>query len=216
MPVTRFPDPRRSTPEGIVALGGDLHPDSLILAYSQGIFPWPIEGLPLAWFCPPERAILEFEQLHIPRSLVRAKKNSHLLFTRDQAFREVITACGELPRPNPGGTWITPEMRKAYIHLHKQGIAHSMEAWEGKELVGGIYGVEVRGVFSGESMFYRKPNASKLVLLALMDYLNSKGLSWIDIQVMTPHMESLGARLLNRDLFLKKLSQTQALGLQLF
>ena len=173
MPVKRFPDPRQATEDGIVALGGDLHPDSLTLAYSQGIFPWPVKGLPLAWFCPEERAILDFNELHIPRSLVKARKNTTFRFTIDQAFEPVIRACAEVRREE--GTWITEEMIEAYIDYHREGHAHSVEAWEGSRLVGGIYGVDAGGAFAGESMFYLEPNASKLALLHLVDHLRRAG-----------------------------------------
>src|SRR4051812_36000266 len=131
MPLYRFPDPRLSTPEGIVALGGDLKVERLITAYRMGIFPWPIEGIPLAWFCPPRRAILEFDQLHISRSLTRVRKRLPFRFTIDQVFQEVIQACSTSPRPGQEGTWITPEMTQAYCELHRLGIAHSIETWNG-------------------------------------------------------------------------------------
>ncbi|MGZ3689329.1 MAG: leucyl/phenylalanyl-tRNA--protein transferase [Bdellovibrionota bacterium] len=216
MAVKSFPDPRQTTEEGILALGGDLEPETLLLAYRQGIFPWPIEGYPLAWFCPPKRAVLELERLHIPRSLAKVAKKTPFRFTIDQAFDEVIAACAEASRPGQPGTWITPEMLDAYRVLHRLGRAHSVEAWEDQELVGGIYGVDAGGAFAGESMFFRKPYASKLALLHLLEHLRARGLEWIDIQMLTPHMEALGAREISRDAFLRKLSQTQARGLTLF
>ncbi|HLE00682.1 MAG TPA: leucyl/phenylalanyl-tRNA--protein transferase [Bdellovibrionota bacterium] len=199
-----------------MALGGDLDPETLILAYRNGIFPWPIEGLPLAWFCPPRRAILEFSSLHIPRSLARAKARSSFSFTMDIAFGEVIRACADCPRPGQPGTWITGEMLAAYSRLHELGFAHSVEVWDGTELAGGIYGVSVDGTFAGESMFFRKSPASKLALLHLIEFLQANGLTWMDIQVMTPHMRALGAKLISRDQFLKRLKQTRSLGLNLF
>src|SRR4051794_17207354 len=162
MPVLRFPDPSKAGPEGILAIGGDLHPDSLLLAYRQGIFPWPIERLPLAWFCPPERAILRFADLRVPRRLARLARQGRFRLTVDTAFDAVIAACAARHRRREGGTWITPAIRRAYQEFHRLGHAHSAEAWEGEELVGGIYGVEVDGAFAGESMFYLRPNASKL------------------------------------------------------
>lgn len=216
MPVTRFPDPRRAGPEGVVAVGGDLHPRTLMLAYRQGIFPWPVEGYPLLWFCPGQRAVLDFAELHVSRSLAREQRRSRLRFTTDQDFRAVINHCARVPRPGQDGTWITPEIVAAYCELHRLGHAHSVEAWDGGELAGGIYGVDAGGAFGGESMFYLRPNASKLALLHLVGHLRGRGLEWLDVQVMTPHMRALGARLISRDLFLERLARTRARGLKLF
>ncbi len=216
MPVSEFPDPRSANPEGVVAVGGDLHPDSLLLAYRQGIFPWPVEGLPLLWFSPAERGVLEFAHLHISRSLARARKHTALRFTIDAAFTAVIRACADTPRPGQDGTWITPQIVAAYTRLHRLGIAHSVEAWNGTRLVGGVYGVDVDGAFAAESMFYHEPYASKLALLHLVDHLLRHGLDWLDIQVLTPHLTRLGARPMPRDEFLEKLRRTRARGLRLF
>ncbi|HUI27819.1 MAG TPA: leucyl/phenylalanyl-tRNA--protein transferase [Candidatus Kryptonia bacterium] len=216
MPIVEFPDPRSANPDGIVAVGGDLHPQSLLLAYRQGIFPWPVEGLPLLWFCPAERGTLEFANLHIPRSLVRARRQTSLCFTIDAAFPEVIRACAASPRPMQQGTWITPAVIAAYIRFHQLGFAHSVEAWRGERLVGGVYGVDIDGAFAAESMFHCEPNASKLALLYLADHLQSRGLEWLDIQVLTPHLVRLGARAISRDEFLEKLRRTRARGLRLF
>ena len=216
MPIVRFPDPRDATADGIVAIGGDLHPESLLLAYREGIFPWPMDGLPLLWFSPPERAVLDFGALHVPRSLERARRRSTLRFTIDRAFAEVIRACAGTPRPGQPGTWITAGIEAAYVRLHHLGVTHSVEAWDGGALVGGVYGVDVDGAFAAESMFFRQPNASKLALLYLIDHLRSRGLDWLDIQVMTPHLERLGARLVLRDDFLLRLQATRARGLRLF
>ncbi len=205
-----------TTSEDIVALGGNLEPETLRQAYRNGIFPWPADDLPLLWFCPRERAILEFASLHVPRSLARARRRSDLRFTIDKAFADVITACADTPRPGQDGTWITPEMIDAYIRLHELGIAHSVEAWRDDRLVGGIYGVDTDGALSAESMFYREPYASKLALLHLIDHLRSRGAEWMDIQVMTPHMERLGARNVPRREFLELLRRTRKRGLVLF
>jgi leucyl/phenylalanyl-tRNA--protein transferase len=215
-PVINFPDPRYASEEGIVALGGVLSTENLLRAYRRGIFPWPIEGLPLPWFCPGERAILEFRDLHVSRSLRYAMKRSALRFSIDEAFPQVIRACAGAKRAGEAGTWITPGIIHAYCELHRLGYAHSAEAWEGESLVGGVYGVEVDGAFGGESMFYLRPNASKLALLFLIKELQASGLDWMDIQMMTPHMAALGARLIPRDEFLERLAQTRALGLKLF
>ena len=216
MPIKRFPDPRSADAEGIVAVGGDLHPQSLLLAYRQGIFPWPVEGLPMLWFCPAERAVLDFDRLHLPRSLVRARRQSTLRFTVDVAFAEVIRGCSQTPRPGQDGTWITPELLRSYVRFHELGYAHSVEAWEGPQLVGGVYGVDVDGAFCAESMFYRRPNASKLALLHLIDLLRAAGGEWLDVQVVTPHMQRLGVRTISRDEFLERLRRTRALGMRPF
>ena len=215
-PVINFPDPRSASPEGVVALGGTLSTENLLRAYRRGIFPWPIDGLPLPWFCPAERAILEFKDLHVSRSLRHARKRNLFRFTINEAFPEVISACARAVRPDEAGTWITPQIIRAYCELNRLGYAHSIEAWENDALVGGIYGVEVDGAFGGESMFYVRPNASKLALLFLSEHLQARGLDWMDIQMMTPHMEALGAKLLTRDEFLDKLAETRARGLKLF
>jgi leucyl/phenylalanyl-tRNA--protein transferase len=216
MPVAEFPDPRSANRDGIVAVGGDLHPQSLLLAYRQGIFPWPVEGFPLLWFCPAERGVLEFQDLHLPRSLARARRQTALRLSIDAAFAQVIRACAATPRPGQDGTWITPQIITAYVRLHRMGITHSVEAWRGERLVGGIYGVEVDGAFAAESMFYHEPDASKLALLHLIEHLRARGLDWLDIQVLTPHLARLGAKAISRDEFLGKLRRTRARGLRLF
>jgi leucyl/phenylalanyl-tRNA--protein transferase len=216
VPVRRFPDPRSASRDGLVAVGGDLHPDSLRLAYRHGIFPWPAPGLPLLWFSPPERGVLDFADLHVPRSLERAGRRSPWRLTVDADFSAVIRGCAGTPRPDQDGTWITPDIVEAYEHLHALGVAHSAEAWDGDRLVGGIYGVDVDGAFAAESMFYREPNASKLALLHLVAHLGARGLDWLDIQVLTPHMARLGARGMARDRFLARLAATRARGLRLF
>jgi len=221
MPIARFPDPRNTTPEGVLAFGGDLHPDSLILAYSSGIFPWPIEGLPLPWFCPPERAILEQRGLHLSRSLRRTRRLTAFQLTIDRAFERVIAACATTPRVSritgaEAGTWITGDVIEAYTRLHRMGLAHSVECWDGAALVGGVYGVSIGGTFSAESMFRTAPSASKLALVHLVEHLHARGLEWVDVQVMSPHLEALGARPVPRDEYLALLKATQAKKLQLF
>ena len=216
MAIIQFPDPRTASPEGIVAIGGDLHPESVLAAYRRGIFPWPVEKLPLLWFCPAERGVLDFAALHLPRSLRRARRQSTLRCTIDHAFEAVIRGCANTPRPGQQGTWITPAVVQAYVRLADLGIAHSVEAWAGETLVGGLYGVDVDGAFAAESMFHHRPNASKLALLHLIDHLRARGLDWIDVQTLTPHMARLGARLAGRDEFLQRLEGTRARGLRLF
>jgi leucyl/phenylalanyl-tRNA---protein transferase len=217
MTLIRFPDPRRTVSYGgIVAIGGSLNAANLLSAYRQGIFPWPIDDWPLTWFCPEERAILDFKNLHVPRSLSKIKRRAPFRLTIDQNFRAVIEACASVTRMGEDGTWITPEMIRAYCELHRSGHAHSVEAWEGDRLVGGLYGVDAGGAFAGESMFFLRPNASKLALLHLVEHLAARGLDWIDIQVMTPHMKALGAKLMSRDAFLEKLAEARSRNLNLF
>lgn len=216
MSLIDFPDPSRASDEGIVALGGSLHAANLLAAYRRGIFPWPMEGWPLTWFCPGERAILEFRDLHVPRRLARLRKHSPLRCTINRDFAAVIKGCAGVRRAGEDGTWITPQMLAAYCKLHAAGYAHSVEVWEMDNLVGGLYGVAVDGAFSGESMFHLRSDASKLALLHLIDHLQARGLDWMDIQVLTPHMAALGSKELSRDEFLRKLSLTRARGLKLF
>jgi len=206
MDLIHFPDPRSASVDGIVAFGGSLSTTNLVRAYRRGIFPWPIDENLLPWCCPEERAILEFKDLYIARRLARLKRQVPFRFTIDQAFEEVIVACAKVKRKGESGTWITTQMMRAYCELHKKGYAHSVEAWEGNTLVGGLYGVDAGGAFSGESMFCYRSNASKLALLYLIEHLQKRGLDWIDIQMMTPHMEALGAKSIDRSEFLQKLS----------
>lgn len=216
MPLIDFPDPRVASSEGIVALGGELNTGNLIRAYEMGIFPWPMPGWPLPWFCPPQRAILEFKNLHIPRSLAKAERTSGFRFTLDAAFPQVIQACARIPRAHESGTWIDQDVIRSYIELHEFGRAHSAEAWFGDELIGGMYGVDAGGAMGGESMFYLRPNASKLALLHMFEHLAERGLDWFDVQVLTPHVVALGAREIPREEFLDRLAETQARGLRLF
>jgi leucyl/phenylalanyl-tRNA--protein transferase len=216
MSLIHFPDPRDAAYGDIVVIGGSLNAVNLLCAYRCGIFPWPIDGWPLTWFCPEERAILEFKDLHVPRRLARIRKHAPFSFTINQNFGAVIEACARAKRAGEDGTWITPEMIRAYCELHRRGHAHSVEAWEEDRLVGGLYGVDADGAFAGESMFFLRPNASKLALLHLIEHLAARGLDWIDVQVMTPHIEALGARLVSRDRFLEKLARTRARKLDLF
>jgi leucyl/phenylalanyl-tRNA--protein transferase len=213
--MTLFPDPRYA-PGDVVAMGEDLRVPTLREAYRKGIFPWPSDGLPLPWFSPRRRAVIFFDQLHVGRSLQKARRRAPFTYTIDRDFRGVIRACAEADRPDQDGTWIEPPIVEAYAALHDAGDAHSVEVWEGDELVGGLYGVDAGGIFTGESMFHRRPDASKLALLFLIDHLRERGSRLIDCQVMTPHMEALGARNISRAKFLDLLVQAQAYGLRLF
>ena len=201
----------------IVSFGDRLSVENLQSAYRLGIFPWHVDGLPLPWYCPEKRAILEFDELHVPRSLERARRKSPYTFTIDKDFRTVIENCAHVTRAGETGTWITPEFIESYCALHDKGTAHSIEAWDANgELVGGLYGVDAGGVFCGESMFHTADNASKLALLFLIHHLQERGATWLDAQVMTPHIKALGAREIPRKRFLQKLREAQALELDLF
>jgi leucyl/phenylalanyl-tRNA--protein transferase len=225
-----FPDPRTYRyPEwvrigeylfrsyDVVSFGTPLTVENVREAYLKGIFPWFTEGIPLPWHCPEERAILDFGDLSVPRSLEKERRKARFTFTIDKDFAAVIKACSRAYRPGQYGTWITPEFEDVYSHLHAEGMAHSVEAWNASgELMGGLYGIDAGGVFCGESMFYKEPNASKLSLLFLIDHLKTRGSTWLDVQVMTPHMEALGAKEIPRSEFLGKLDITQRLKLRLF
>jgi leucyl/phenylalanyl-tRNA--protein transferase len=201
----------------IVGFGGELSIDNLRNAYRRGIFPWHIENLPLPWFCPENRAILEFAELHVPRTLRKEWQKANFTFTIDKSFREVIESCANSTRNGESGTWITAEFIESYCKFHEAGDAHSVEVWDSSEnLVGGLYGVNAGGVFCGESMFFRRPNASKLALLFLIEHLKTRGATWLDTQVMTPHFQAFGAKEIARAVFLDKLEATQKLGLELF
>lgn len=213
--MSTFPDPRYA-PSDVVAMGEDLRVETLREAYRKGIFPWPHEGLPLPWFSPRRRAVLFFDEVYVNRSLRKARKRSTFTFTIDRAFGRVIRHCATTFRPDQDGTWIEPKVIAAYSRFHEAGDAHSVEVWEGEELVGGLYGVDSGGVFTGESMFHLRSNASKLALLFLADHLREKGAAFLDCQVITPHMEALGAREITRGRFLDMLASAQARDLRIF
>jgi leucyl/phenylalanyl-tRNA--protein transferase len=200
----------------IIGFGGDLTLENLRNAYRRGIFPWHVDGLPLPWYCPEDRAILAFSELHIPKSLRKEFAKTRFSLTIDKDFEAVITHCSRARRSDGYGTWITPEFIRAYCDFHAAGDAHSVEVWENTELVGGLYGVDAGGVFCGESMFHSRSNASKFALLHLVEHLKKRGATWLDIQVMTPHFEVLGAEEIEREDFLDKLEETQAQNLKLF
>ncbi|MBT9392532.1 leucyl/phenylalanyl-tRNA--protein transferase [Hymenobacter sp. NST-14] len=201
------------TLEGLVLAGGQPTVENLVAAYSRGIFPWPVPEWPvLPWFCPPRRGILRLERLHVGRTLARVQRQSSWRISFNEAFEAVIGACRQQPRPGQPGTWITPQLVRGYVALHRAGYAHSVEVWDGPTLVGGLYGVAVRGVFAGESMFHSRPNASKLALLALAGHLRGQGTGLLDIQQLTPHLAALGAEEVSRRAFLHLLAGEQAAG----
>ncbi|HJT15927.1 MAG TPA: leucyl/phenylalanyl-tRNA--protein transferase [Thermoanaerobaculia bacterium] len=212
--MTLFPDPRTARGD-IIAIGEDLSADTLRDAYRHGIFPWPHNELPLPWFSPRRRALLFFDELHVGRSLRRSAKNSGFRFTVDAAFDRVIEACASVEREDQG-TWIGPDIIRAYTRLHREGDAHSVEVWEGEELVGGLYGVDAGGAFTGESMFHLRADASKLALLHLIEHLRARGSTWLDCQIITPHMRALGAREVPRAQFLDLLAEAQRSGRRIF
>lgn len=211
---SRFPDPNSAAPDGLLCYGGDLKPDTLLDAYSHGIFPWPREGLPILWFSPPVRGVIDFDELHWSRRFLRELKKDQFEITFNRDFASVIEGCASAPRSYDSGTWILPEMITAYKRLHELGYAHSVECWVkgavGKELAGGLYGVYIAGVFSAESMFYRISNASKRCLYALIEELKKSGLTWMDIQMVTPISKSIGGKYIRREEFLARLSRARA------
>lgn len=202
-----FSDPHVETLEGVIAAGGRMKPELLIYAYDHGIFPWPHEGYPLLWFCPDERGVIDFAGLHIPKSFQKwmRKHRAEFKITMNQRFSEVVKNCKTLKRPGQKGTWITREIEKNYLELHETGHAFSLEILRGDNLVAGIYGVQSKKYFSCESMFHKEDNTSKLALFELIQYLESIGHTWIDIQMVTSVCESFGGKLIGKDEFLKRI-----------
>lgn len=199
-----FPDPRSASEEGIVAWGGNLSPSRLMMAYRKGIFPWYSAGDPILWWSPDPRLILELDDFRLRRSL--RKKLSRFEIRFDTVFSEVIRECAAMPRRGQRGSWIVPEMAEAYEELHALGLAHSIEAYQEGVLVGGLYGVSVGRVFCGESMFAKTADASKAALAVLIEHMREWGYDFIDCQVPTEHLKSLGAKEVSRDYFLKRLA----------
>ena len=209
-----FPSPQSASAEGILSVGGDLTVERLLDAYCHGIFPWPVrvedfdEDL-LVWWSPDPRAIIDWDRFRIPRRLIRKMRNSNWLITSNTKFEEVVYGCAS-DNFRKDNTWITTEIMEAYEALHDAGHAHSVEVLEGSTLVGGVYGVAIGGMFAAESMFYRRSDASKVALAALVDHLRIQGFHLFDIQQMTPHLKSLGAVSLERNQFLSHLKQAIA------
>ena len=211
MPIYRlvdepiFPPPDYADPSGLLAVGGDLSNERLLEAYRLGIFPWYSEDQPILWWSPDPRLILDLNDFKVSRSLRKTLKKEVFQVTFDRAFEEVIRACASVPREAQNGTWITDDMEKAYIKLHGLGYAHSVESWFGGKLAGGLYGVSLGKCFFGESMFHLKTDASKVALATLVETLKSWDFHFIDSQMTTEHMLSLGAKELPRRIFLKRL-----------
>lgn len=214
MRASRFPDPRDASSEGIVAIGGNLEVETLVDAYSHGIFPWPQEGLPLLWFSPEERGWIDLtKEIPIPtrfeRTFEKLKRENRVEVRIDTAFREVLSHCRVSKRKGQDGTWILPEMVEAYVKMFEAGFAHSIETWIDGELAGGLYGVFVHGVFSGESMFHRVPDASKVALITMLQMLKSHGFEFVDVQMVTPVVAAFGGELIFRHEYLKRLELAQ-------
>jgi leucyl/phenylalanyl-tRNA--protein transferase len=189
-----FPPPEEAEPGGLLAVGGDLAPERLLLAYSLGIFPWYDEKLPILWHSPDPRMVLAPRELHVARSLAKTLRRATFDVTLDACFPRVIEACAATPRARGDGTWITDEMRDAYVRLHALGFAHSAEAWSEGELAGGVYGIGLGACFFGESMFTHRPDASKVAFVALVRQLERWGFELIDCQMHTEHLARFGAR----------------------
>lgn len=211
MPVFRlderliFPPAELADDNGVIAVGGDLRPERLVLAYASGIFPWYGEDLPIIWHSPDPRMVLEHDQFHVSRSLRKAMRKQPYEIRLDTAFDEVMRACAVAPRPEQDGTWIIDEMIDSYVALHHQGFAHSAEAWRDGELVGGLYGVSLGSAYFGESMFARADNASKIAFVTLMAQLKVWGIDLIDCQVHTEHLARFGAEEWSRERYLDAL-----------
>lgn len=203
-----FPDPELAGQEGLIAIGGDLSPQRLIEAYKNGIFPWYSEGEPILWWSPNPRCVLFLNELHVPKRLLRKIRNSPIKVSFNQAFREVIESCAKIHKIKDSGTWITKEMIEAYVKLFEMGYCISAESWLDNRLVGGLYGVYVNKVFSGESMFSLISDASKIAFVKLTQYLKDRGCKIIDCQQPSEHMLRFGAKLIPRRDFIKILKKS--------
>jgi leucyl/phenylalanyl-tRNA--protein transferase len=201
-----FP-PVEHAEHGLLAVGGDLSVPRLLLAYSCGIFPWYNEGEPVLWHSPEERAIITPESLHVSRRLERTLRSGRFRLTADTCFERIIHACADTPRDVHGETWITTDMARAYTALHHAGYAHSIEVWEDGELAGGLYGVSLGSAFFGESMFSWRTDASKAALVTLVRWGSRNGITLVDCQMETPHLVRMGARIIPRGDFIKRLQQ---------
>lgn len=201
-----FPPVHLAEPDGLLAMGGDLSPERLLLAYRNGIFPW-YEGDTILWWCPHPRFVLFPGELKVSKNLKPLLNKDEFKFTTDKAFAQVIHHCKETKRPGQEGTWITDEVESAYIQLHELGHAHSAEVWKGDKLVGGLYGIKMGRVFFGESMFSLISNASRFAFIKYVQHLKNEGVELIDCQVYTEYLESLGARMIDRGNFTHLLQQ---------
>jgi len=208
-PEIVFP-PIEEAESGLLAVGGDLSPERLLRAYALGIFPWYSEGEPILWHSPDPRFVLTRDRFRVPRSLRRAIRSGRYRVTMDEAFADVIEACGSVPRAGQDGTWITEAMKEAYTELHHMGFAHSVEVWREADLVGGLYGVSIGAAYFGESMFARASDASKVGFVALMEQLDRWRITLTDCQVYTPHLARFGAAAWPRERYLQALEKAVA------
>lgn len=208
--ATCFPSPHLALdePNGLLAFGGDLSVERLLQAYESGIFPWFSEGEPLLWWSPDPRGVLFLEDYKISRSFKKFLKKHPYRISKNEAFEQVIKACAKIPRDGKG-TWITNDMQHAYIRLHKAGYAHSVEVWEEDQLVGGLYGIGISNVFCGESMFHSRTNTSKLAFYHLVQHMKKFECCFIDCQMQTEHLSSLGVTSISRNQFLELLRKEQ-------
>lgn len=206
LPPSRFPDPASAPGDAPLAVGGDLRPATLLDAYRHGIFPWPTDDGELWWWSPDPRAVLPLGGPYVSRSLRKVLRSGRFRCTQDRAFGDVVAACAD----RRGGTWILPVVRRAYVRLHELGHAHSVEVWEGDALVGGLYGVAVGASFTGESMFHRVGDASKVALVHLLAHLRARGFAMCDAQLPTPHLLAMGAEVVPRATFLDRLADAVA------
>ncbi len=199
-----FPHPEQTHESGILAVGGDLSLERLLLAYENGIFPWYNKNEPILWWCPEERMVLFPDNLHVSKSMRPYFNQNKFEVTYNECFEEVIVSCSEAPRKGQNGTWLTKDMIEAYLQLHKSGFAQSVEVWHEDKLVGGLYGVYLKhkNIFCGESMFAKESNASKYGFIKMVQYYKDKGVKLIDCQVHNAHLASLGAQLISRAQFL--------------
>ena len=197
-----FPSPHLAEEDGLLAMGGDLSVERLLLAYQNGIFPWYSEGEEIMWWSPHPRFVLFPNEIKVSKSMKQLLNKNAFDFTINKAFEQVITNCKTAFRGDDAGTWITDEMKTAYLYLHQLGYAHSAEVWKDGELAGGLYGVRIGKVFFGESMFSKTSNASKYAFIKYVQQLQKEGVELTDCQVYTNHLESLGARMIKREDFL--------------
>jgi leucyl/phenylalanyl-tRNA--protein transferase len=200
-----FPPVDHANDEGLLAVGGDLSPERLLLAYKNGIFPWFNEDALILWWSPDPRMVLFPKEIKVSKSMRKVLRNSSFALTKNKAFEQVIDHCAQLERKGQEGTWITPKMKAAYLELHQKGFAVSYEVWLDRELVGGLYGIDLGNVFCGESMFSLVSNASKYAFIHLAKELEDKGYKLIDCQMYTEHLASLGAKEIDRTVFMSYL-----------
>lgn len=202
-----FSDPRQETIEGVLVAGGRMNPELLAYAYNHGVFPWPHEGYPLLWFCPDERGVLDFSDLHLPKSYLKwYKANQHKYEIKlNTAFAEVMKNCKSVKRAGQKGSWINQEILINYQKLHEQQRTESIEVWSAGKLVGGLYGVKSDRYFSCESMFHLEDNVSKLAFVETVNHLKKRGQHWMDIQMVTSVCESFGGKLISKDEFLNRI-----------